>query len=124
MTLTPAVEARILDWSVKRKPPDGSTFDEKTAIQALDRPRGNETRVTADNLLAHKSALVNDFFAAHPKFRPHFMPSYSSWLNQVEPWFSKTERHVIARGVFTSAPDLMRKLMRYIRHYNNAPKIV
>ena len=47
-----------------------------------------------------------------------------SWLNQVAPWFSKIERDVIARGVFTSVPDLKRKLMRYIRHYNKAPKTV
>ena len=33
-------------------------------------------------------------------------------------WFSKIERDVIARGVFTSLADLMRKLMKYIRHYN------
>ena len=30
----------------------------------------------------------------------------------------------IARGVFTSVPDLRRKLMRYIRQYNKAPKTV
>jgi hypothetical protein len=29
---------------------------------------------------------------------------------------------VIARGIFTSIADLRRKLVRYIRHYNNAPK--
>ena len=250
-TLTPAVEARILEWSVKRKPSDTSTHwstrklaeqlgvshmmvarvwrkhalrphrlegymasndpdfeskaaeiiglylhppqhaavfcvDEKTAIQALDRkdpvlplspgraerhgfeyfrhgtlslyaafntktgevlgktaarhtsaefvafltdivanqPRGKEIRVIADNLSAHKSALVKDFLAAHPKVRLHFTPTYSSWLNQVELWFSKIERDVIARGVFTSVPDLKRKLMRYIRHYNKAPRTV
>jgi hypothetical protein len=42
----------------------------------------------------------------------------------VELWFSKIERDVIARGVFTSVPDLKRKLMRYIRQYNKAPKTV
>ena len=51
-------------------------------------------------------------------------PTYSSWLNQVELWFAKIERDVIARGVFTSVPDLKRKLMRYIRQYNEAPKAV
>jgi hypothetical protein len=40
----------------------------------------------------------------------------------VENWFAKIERDVIARGVFTSVKDLARKLMRYIRHYNGAPK--
>ncbi|MGC2332780.1 MAG: hypothetical protein WA581_15100, partial [Candidatus Acidiferrales bacterium] len=39
-------------------------------------------------------------------------------------WFAKIERDVIARGVFTSVPDLRSKLMKYIRHYNNAPKTV
>jgi transposase len=48
----------------------------------------------------------------------HFTPAYSSWLNQVEIWFAKTEREVIARGVFTSVRDLGRKLMRYIRAYS------
>src|SRR5271156_6023839 len=89
-----------------------------------NQPRGKEIRVIADNLSAHKSALVQDFLAAHPKVRLHFTPTYSSWLNQVELWFSKIERDVIARGVFTSVPDLKRKLMRYIRHYNKAPKTV
>ena len=31
-------------------------------------------------------------------------------LNQVELWFSKIERDVIARGVFTSLPDLKRRV--------------
>src|ERR1022692_2132994 len=89
-----------------------------------NQPRGKEIRVIADNLSAHKSALVKDFLAVHPKVRLHFTPTYSSWLNQVELWFSKIERDVIARGVFTSVPDLKRKLMRYIRHYNKTPKTV
>src|ERR1039457_75010 len=62
--------------------------------------------------------------AAHPKVSLHVTPTYSSWLNQVELWFSKIERDFIARGVFTSLLDLKRKLMRYIRHYHKAPKTV
>ena len=60
----------------------------------------------------------------HPNVHLHFTPTYSSWLNQVELWFAKIERDVIARGVFTSVPDLKRKLMRYIRQYNKQPKPV
>jgi transposase len=250
-TLTPALEARILEWTVKRKPTDGSTHwstrklgeklgvshmmiarvwrkhllrphrldrymasndpnfeekaaqiiglylnppqhaaifcvDEKTAIQALDRkdpvlplspgraerhgfeyyrhgtlslyaafntktgevlgktaarhtsaefvafltdivanqPRGKEIHVIADNLSAHKTELVEQFLERYRNVHLHFTPTYSSWLNQVELWFAKIERDVIARGVFTSVPDLKRKLMRYIRQYNKAPKAV
>jgi transposase len=53
----------------------------------------------------------------HPKVQFHFTPTYSSWLNQVELWFAKIQRDVIARGVFTSVSDLSRKLMKYIRAY-------
>ena len=38
----------------------------------------------------------------------HFTPTYSSWLNQIEIWFARLEREVIARGIFTSVRDLAR----------------
>lgn len=85
-------------------------------------PRGKEIHLIADNLSAHKTKRVEQFLAAHPKVHLHYTPTYSSWLNQVENWFARIERDVIARGVFTSVKDLARKLMRYIRHYNRAPK--
>ncbi len=90
----------------------------------VNQPRNKEIHVIADNLSAHKTGSVKEFLAAHPKVHLHFTPTYSSWLNQVELWFSKVERDVIARGVFTSVPDLKRKLMRYIRAYNKKPKTV
>jgi transposase len=76
-----------------------------------------EIHIVLDNLSAHKTAAVEQFLADHPKVQLHFTPTYSSWLNQVELWFAKIERDVIARGVFTSVSDLRRKLMRYIRAY-------
>jgi transposase len=90
----------------------------------VNQPRGKEIHVIADNLSAHKTEQVKDFLELHRNVHMHFTPTYSSWLNQVELWFSKIERDVIARGVFSSVPDLKRKLMRYIRHYNKAPKTV
>src|SRR5271169_3698232 len=62
--------------------------------------------------------VIRDFLAAHPTVHFHFTPTYSSWLNQVEIWFSKVERDVIARGIFTSVKDLARKLRRYINAYS------
>jgi len=85
-------------------------------------PKDREIHVILDNLSAHKSAAVRRFLDRHPHVHFHFTPTYSSWLNQVEIWFAKIERDVIARGVFTSVNDLARKLMRYIRHYNKHAK--
>lgn len=87
-------------------------------------PAGKEIHVIADNLSAHKTKGVAQFIAEHPSVHLHFTPTYSSWLNQVELWFAKIERDVIARGVFTSVADLRRKLMRYIRLYNKQAKPV
>jgi transposase len=87
-------------------------------------PTQKEIHVIADNLSAHKTDKVNHFLANHPDVHMHFTPTYSSWLNQVELWFAKIQRDVIARGVFTSVKDLEKKLMRYIRSYNNTPKTV
>ena len=83
---------------------------------------GREIHVILDNLSTHKTARVRAFLNDHPDVHLHFTPTYSSWLNQVEIWFSKIERDVIARGVFTSTKDLARKLLRYIRAYNRHPK--
>ncbi len=85
-------------------------------------PLGREIHIIADNLAAHKTSRVAEFVKAHAGVHLHYTPTYSSWLNQVEIWFAKIEREVIARGVFTSVKDLARKLLRYIRSYNRAPK--
>jgi hypothetical protein len=198
-TLTPAVEARILEWSVKRKPVDsthGSTrklgaqlgishmmvarvrrkhalrphrledhkasndpefetkaaeiiglylhppqhaavFCVKTAIQALDRKDpalplspGRAERhgfeyyrhgtlslyaafntktgdVLGKTAARHTSAEFVAFLAdivANQTARERGPPTYYSWLNQVELWFSKIERDVVAREVFTWSP--------------------
>ena len=77
-----------------------------------------EIHVILDNLSAHKTQKVAGFLPQHPNVKLHFTPTYSSWLNQVELWFSRIERDVIARGVFSSVSDLARKLIRYIRAYS------
>jgi transposase len=83
-------------------------------------PRRRAIHVIADNLSAHKTPQVHAFLAAHPRVTMHYTPTYSSWLNQVELWFAKIEREVIARGIFTSVTDLARKLRRYIQQYNRS----
>lgn len=108
----------------------GKTADRHTSRQFVgflsdlvaSQPEGREIHVIADNLSAHKSQLVRTFLDDHPTVHLHYTPTYSSWLNQVELWFAKIERDVIARGIFTSKADLSRKLMRYIRLYNRSAK--
>jgi len=81
-------------------------------------PPRQKIHIILDNLSAHKTKLVQQFLEQNPRVSFHFTPTYSSWLNQVELWFAKIERDVIARGVFTSVSDLARKLRRYINAYS------
>lgn len=85
-------------------------------------PAEREVHVILDNFSTHKTNLVKQFLVEHPNVALHFTPTYSSWLNQVESWFSKLQREVIDRGIFTSVADLKRKILRYIRLYQKTAK--
>jgi transposase len=85
-------------------------------------PKDREIHIIADNLSAHKTKRVEEFLTRHQNVTIHYTPTYSSWLNQVELWFGKIERDVIARGIFSSLPDLRRKIMRYIHEGNKSPQ--
>lgn len=94
-----------------------------TFVRFLDQlvagqPKRRAIHIIADNLSAHKTKLVQSWLATHPRVTIHYTPTYSSWLNQIELWFAKIERDVIARGIFASTADLRRKLMQYIRLHN------
>lgn len=88
---------------------------ELVASQNADR----QIHIILDNLSTHKTARVRQFLADHSNVHLHFLPTYSSWLNQVELWFGKIERDLIVRGIFTSVADLRRKILRYIRRSND-----
>ncbi len=101
-----------------------AAFVEFLGTLVARQPPQREIHVIVDNLATHKTQAVRAFLAAHPQVQLHFTPTYSSWLNQVELWFSKIERDLLARGIFTSVADLARKIRRYIRHYNQTAKPV
>ena len=47
-----------------------------------------------------------------------YTPKHSSWLNQVEIWFSILVRRVIRRGSFKSKADLREKILNFIDYFN------
>jgi transposase len=85
-------------------------------------PEGQPIHIIADNLSAHHTSRVWEFLERNRNVRIHYTPTYSSWFNQVEIWFSKIQRDIIARGIFRSVKDLANKLMTYIRRYNKKAK--
>jgi transposase len=47
-----------------------------------------------------------------------YTPKHSSWLNQVEIWFSILARRLLRRGSFTSKEDLRTKILNFIEYFN------
>jgi hypothetical protein len=47
-----------------------------------------------------------------------YVPKHTSWLNQIEIWFSILVRRVIRRGNFRSLADLREKIMAFIAYFN------
>ena len=47
-----------------------------------------------------------------------FTPKHCSWLNPIENWFAKLQRHVIKNGNFSSVKELQGKINAYVQFYN------
>lgn len=67
-----------------------------------------------------KSVETRKDFLTEPCHRIRFVyvPKHTSWLNQIEIWFSILVRRVIKRGNFTSTADLREKILAFIDYYN------
>lgn len=50
---------------------------------------GLDVHIVLDNVSTHKSPMIKRWLKAHPRFTFHFTPTYSSWMNLVERWFSE-----------------------------------
>ena len=48
----------------------------------------------------------------------HFIPTYSSWLNQVERFFALVTEKAIRRGSFGSVKELLGKIGHFVTQYN------
>ena len=67
-----------------------------------------------DNYGTHKHPVVKQWFDRHPEYVPHFTPTSSSWLNQVERFFAQITERRIRRGVFKSVEELEKAIENYL----------
>ena len=75
-----------------------------------------ELHVILDNLNTHKKN--ERWLKKHPKVHFHFTPTRSSWLNQVETWFSILQGQSLTGASFTSVEQLQEHIDAFIAAYN------
>jgi transposase len=83
-----------------------------------------DIHVVLDNLSAHKSELIMTWIA-HPKrarWRLHFTPTSSSWLNLVESWFSQLTNRRLKKGTFASVAQLKDAIGVWTENWNEDPR--
>jgi transposase len=76
-----------------------------------------EIHVVLDNLSTHKPK-EDRWLKRHSNVRLHFTPTYSSWLNQVEVWFSILSRQALRGASFTSPAQLRQAIDDFTKVYN------
>jgi putative transposase len=65
--------------------------------------------------MATRAAFLQD-----PTHRIRFVytPKHTSWLNQVEIWFSILVRRLLKRASFPSVDDLRARILAFIAYFN------
>lgn len=85
-------------------------------------PKELEVHIVMDNYATHKTPEIRRWLKRHRRFHFHFIPTYSSWLNQVERWFALLTQRALKQGVHRSTEELERAIHEYLDAHNEDPK--
>lgn len=81
-----------------------------------------DLHLIVDNFATHKHSQVKAWLKRHPRFRIHFIPTSSSWLNVIERWFRDITQNRICNGSFKSVESLILAIEEYIAQHDATPK--
>jgi hypothetical protein len=93
----------------------------ETLVQVVATECGlDETLGTKGTQGILKSIATRRAFLSDPTHRVRFVyvPKHSSWLNQIEIWFSILMRRLLKRASFTSTDDLQARILAFIDYFN------
>ena len=81
-----------------------------------------DIHLVLDNYGTHKTPEVKAWLAKHRRFKLHFTPTSTSWLNLVERFFAEITTKRIRRGIFRSVAELEQAIHDYLDRRNADPR--
>ena len=93
-------------------------------LNKIDRevPAELDVHVILDNLSTHKTPKVQRWLLRHRRFHLHFTPTYGSWMNLVERWFSALTTKKLKRSAHTSAKELAADIQAWVDVVERGPE--
>jgi transposase len=85
-------------------------------------PKDLDVHVILDNLSAHKIPKVKKWLLRHRRFHLHFTPTYGSWMNITERWFSALTTKKLQRSAHRSMKELAADIKAWAAIWNEDPK--
>ena len=96
----------------------------KKFLTKIDRevPDHLDVHLVADNYGTHKHPSIIAWFKDRPRFHMHFIPTYSSWLNQVERWFAYITADLLQQSDHRSVQALEADIRKWVKAWNDNPR--
>jgi len=85
-------------------------------------PKELDVHVILDNLATHKTPKVHEWLLRHRRFHFHFTPTYGSWMNLVERWFSALTTKKLQRSAHRSVKALAADIEAWAANWNENPR--
>jgi len=103
--------------------PSHNQDDFITFLNKINRevPAELDVHIILDNLSTHKTPKVQRWMLRHRRFHLHFTPTYGSWMNLVERWFSALTTKKLKRSAHRSTTELATDIHDWVKTWNQNP---
>ncbi len=98
-----------------------NTHQSEVLVKLVARECGIKLKLDDKGSLKNMKAMASRrTFLTNPDHRIRFVytPKHTSWLNQVELWFSILTRRLLKRGSFKSVDELKERILAFIEYFN------
>lgn len=91
-------------------------------LKLIDQAVPGDLHLVLGSYAAHKTPAIKDWLLKHPRFRLHFTPASSSWMNLAERWFVELTNRKLRRSAHRSVTELETGIHKWANERDKDPK--